>query len=120
VILADTSVWVEHLRSGDARLAALLHAGRVVGHALVVAEIALGSLRDRSRVLSLLDGLPSLPVARGDEVRILIEHRRLFGRGIGFVDVSLLASCMLAPGTSIWTRDRKLDAVAGDLGLSHK
>ena len=120
MILADTSVWVDHLRSGDARLAELLHAGRIVGHALVVAEIALGSLRDRTRVLSLLDGLPSLPVAREDEVRMLIEQRRLFGRGIGFVDVSLLASCLLVPGTSIWTRDRKLDAVASDVGVSFR
>jgi predicted nucleic acid-binding protein len=118
VILADTSVWVDHLRSGDARLAELLQAGRIVGHALVIAEIALGSLRDRTRFLSLLDGLPSLPVAREDEVRLLIERRRLFGRGIGFVDVSLLASCLLASGTFLWTRDRALDAVASDLGLS--
>ena len=120
MILADTSIWVDHLRSGDARLAELLHAGRIVGHALVVAEIALGSLRDRAGVLSLLDGLPSLPAAREDEVRMLIEQRRLFGRGIGFVDGSLLASCLLVPGTLIWTRDRKLDAVASDLGVSFK
>jgi predicted nucleic acid-binding protein len=85
---------------------------------MVVAEIALGSLRDRTRVLSLLDGLPSLPVARDHEVRLLVEQRRLFGRGIGFVDVSLLASCLLVPGTFIWTRDRKLEAVASDLNLS--
>jgi predicted nucleic acid-binding protein len=120
VILADTSVWVDHLRSGDARLGALLQAGRVVGHALVVAEIALGSLRDRGRVLSLLDGLPSLPVARPEEVRTLIERGRLFGRGIGFVDVALLASCLLVPGTLVWTRDRKLDAVAGDVGVAFR
>ena len=118
MILADTSVWVDHLRSGDTRLAELLHAGHIVGHALVVAEIALGSLRDRTGVLSLLDGLRSLPVAREDEVRLLIERRRLFGRGIGFVDVSLLASCLLVPETCMWTRDRKLDAVARDLGLA--
>jgi predicted nucleic acid-binding protein len=116
VILADTSVWIDHLRSRNTRLAELLHAGRVVGHALVAAEVALGSLRDRTQVLSLLDGLPQLPVAEEDEVRLLIERRRLFGRGVGFVDVALLAACLLAPGTSIWTNDRKLDAVARDVG----
>jgi predicted nucleic acid-binding protein len=120
VILADTSVWIDHLRSGDERLAELLHAGRIVGHALVVAEIALGSLRERTGVLSLLDGLASLPVAREDEVRLLIEHRRLFGRGLGFVDVSLLASCLLVPGAFIWTRDRKLEAVASDVGVAFR
>lgn len=118
MILADTSVWVDHLRSGDARLAELLRAGRVVGHPLVVAEIALGSLRDRTGVLSLLDGLPSLPVAREGEVRMLIEQRRLFGRGIGVVDVALLASCLLVAGTFIWTRDRRLDAVARGIGVA--
>jgi predicted nucleic acid-binding protein len=120
VILADTSVWVDHLRSGDARLAELLQAGHIVGHALVVAEIALGSLRDRTRVLMLLDGLPSLPVAREGEVRVLVERRRLFGRGIGFVDASLLASCLLVPATFIWTRDRKLEAVATDVGVAFR
>jgi predicted nucleic acid-binding protein len=118
VILADTSVWVAHLRSGDARLADLLRAGRIVCHPLVAAEIALGSLRDRSGVLALLDGLPSLPVAEPDEVRTLIERRRLFGRGIGFVDAALLAGCLLARGTALWTLDRRLDAVARDAGLS--
>ena len=120
MILADTSVWVDHLRSGDARLAGLLDAGRIAGHALVVAEIALGTLRDRARILGLLDGLPSLPIAREDEVRVLIEHRRLFGRGIGFVDASLLASCLLAPGSFLWTRDRKLEAAARDIGVSFR
>lgn len=120
MILADTSVWVDHLRSRDARLAELLHAGRIVGHPLVVAEIALGSLRDRSRVLGLLDSLPSLPLAEPDEVRTLIDRRRLFGRSVGFVDVSLLGSCLLAPGTVFWTRDRRLDAVASEIGVAFR
>ena len=117
MILADTSVWIDHLRMHDERLAALLEAGRVVGHRLVVAEIALGSLRDRGSVLGLLDGLAALPVAAPDEVRTLIEARALHGRGIGYVDASLLASCLLVPGTELWTRDRRLDAVAETLNL---
>ena len=118
MILADTSVWVDHLRSGDTRLAELLGAGRIVGHALVVAEIALGSLRDRDRGPEPARRTAVAPGRREDEVRLLIEQRRLFGRGIGFVDVSLLASCLLVPGTCIWTRDRKLDAVARDVGVA--
>ena len=118
MILADTSVWAQHLRGGDRLLAERLEAGHIVGHALVVAEIALGSLRDRTGILGLLDDLASLPVADADEVRVLIERRRLFGRGIGFVDASLVASCLLVPGTRIWTRDRKLDAVAREAGVA--
>ena len=117
MILADTSIWVDHLRSGDAELGRLLERGEIVSHPFVVAEIALGSLRARGEVLGLLDGLASLPVARVSEVRALVEARRLFGRGIGFVDASLVASCLLAPGTTLWTRDRRLGAVAADLGI---
>ena len=117
MILADTSIWVDHLRSGDAELGRLLERGEIVSHPFVVAEIALGSLRARGKVMGLLlDGLASLSVARVSEVRALVEARRLFGRGIGFVDASLVASCLLTPGTTLWTRDRRLGAVAAELG----
>ena len=106
---------MDHLRSGDAELGRLLERGEIVSHPFVVAEIALGSLRARGEVMGLLDGLASLPVARVSEVRALVEARRLFGRGIGFIDASLVASCLLAPGTTLWTRDRRLGAVAAEL-----
>ena len=118
MILADTSVWVDHLRRTDDRLVSLLEDARIVCHPFVIAEIALGSLRNRSLVLRMLDGLPSLPVARTDEIRRLIEARSLHGRGIGLVDTALLAACLLAPGTTLWTRDRRLRAVADPLGLA--
>ena len=118
MILADTSIWVDYLRRGDPRLAGLLEDGRIVCHPYIVAEVALGALRSRARVLGLLDGLPALPVAEPREVRLLVESRGLFGRGIGLVDASLAASCLLAPGTRLWTRDRRLDAVAAGLGIA--
>lgn len=117
MILADTSIWIDHLKHGDADLSARLFAGIIVCHPLVVAEIALGSLKDRSEVLDLLDRLPGLPVADLEEIRVLIETRRLYSRGIGYVDASLIASCLLEPGTTLWTRDRRLDAVAGEIGI---
>ena len=118
MILADTSIWIDHLRSGDALLSDRLLQGRIAGHPLVVAEIALGSLRDRDGVLGLLDRLPPLPLAEPGEVRTMIEAQRLHGRGIGYVDASLIASCMLAPGTRLWTRDRRLDAAAAGFGIA--
>lgn len=118
MILTDTSVWVDHLRAGDPGLVELLHEGRVLGHPWVVAEIALGSLRDRQTVLSLLDGLPQAPVATIDELRHLIEWRTLFGRGVGLVDVGLLAACLLVPGCRLWTKDKRLAVVAGELTVS--
>lgn len=117
MILADTSVWVDHLRQGDEDLATRLTTGGIACHPLVVAEIALGSLKDRGTILSLLDQLPRLPVASPEEVRALIETRRLYSRGIGYVDASLIASCLLAPGATLWTRDKRLDILAAEIGF---
>ncbi len=117
MILADTSVWVDHLRAGDAALTQRLLANEIACHPFVVAEVALGSLGTREKVLALLDGLATLPVAEPDEVRRMIEARRLHGRGIGYVDVALLAACLLRPGTRLWTRDRRLLAAAEQIGI---
>lgn len=117
VILADTSVWIDHLRNNNEKLADALIAESIVCHPFVVAEIALGSLRDRNLVLGLLDGLTSLPVVTPAEVRAMVEARSLYSRGIGYVDASLIASCLVVPGTTLWTRDRKLAAIATDLDL---
>jgi predicted nucleic acid-binding protein len=119
VIIVDTSVWVDHLKTGEPELTSLLNAGKVYGHALVVAEVALGSLRSRDLVLNLLDDLPQATIASTEEVRTFIEMQSLFSRGIGYVDVCLLASCRLRGGTKIWTRDKRLARVAFDLNLEY-
>ena len=118
MILVDTSIWVDHLRGGDARLADLLQRGGVVMHPFVLGEIACGSLADRSSILDLLRELPSSLVADGDEVLGFVERHRLHGKGIGYVDVHLLASAALTAGTSLWTRDRSLRTAAESLGLA--
>lgn len=82
-----------------------------------IAETALGTPRARDKVVGRLDGLPALPVAAPNEVRVLVEARGLHGRGIGRVDASLVASCRLVPGAWLWTRDRRLDAVTASLGV---
>jgi len=92
VILADTSVWIDHLRSENKEMRRHLNQGRIVIHPLIVAELALGSLRDRSRTLALLDLLPQVKVAQLHEVRLMIESRRLYSLGIGLVDVQLISS----------------------------
>jgi len=116
VILVDTSVWVDHLRTGDEALKELLHAGEAACHPFVLGELACGPLRGRARFLALLSALPSLPKAEDAEVLDFIDRRRLAGRGLGWVDVHLLASCMLA-GIRLWTRDKKLADVASRLGV---
>ena len=118
MILIDTSVWIDHLHRADARLVALLGDVEVCVHPMVVGELALGSLRDRSTVLSLLDQLPSMSVATHTEVRHLIEAHELFGKGLGLVDAHLLAGLRITPGTGLWTSDRRLRAAAIDLGVA--
>jgi predicted nucleic acid-binding protein len=120
LILVDTSVWVDHLRRGDAKLVDLLERSFVIMHPFVVGEIACGSLHDRVSILELLQDLPAAAVAEGDEVLRFIERHALHGKGIGFVDVHLLASVALTEGAKIWTRDKKLRLVAEMLGCAHR
>jgi predicted nucleic acid-binding protein len=117
LILADTSVWIDHLRSGNKELQKLLEQGQIVIHPFVIAELALGSLRERAKTLALLDLLPQAPVARMEEVRLTIEARRLYNLGIGLIDAHLIASVLINPSTLLWTRDKRLRKVAQGFGL---
>jgi predicted nucleic acid-binding protein len=117
LILVDTSVWVDHLRRGDARIVDLLERNAVVMHPFVVGELACGSLTDRALTLELLQQLPMAAVAEFDEILGYIERHDLHGKGIGYVDVHLLASTAIG-GTKLWTRDRRLRAVALELGCA--
>ncbi|MGH7653926.1 MAG: type II toxin-antitoxin system VapC family toxin [Gemmatimonadaceae bacterium] len=116
MILVDTSVWVDHLRRGDAALTALLESSEVAVHPYVVGELACGSLRPRSEVIRLLNELPTATTASHAEVMHFITAHRLSGRGIGYVDAHLLASAAI-DGLSLWTRDKALSAESARLKL---
>ena len=118
MILVDTSVWVDHLRTGDRVLGQLLDSGGVLGHRFVTSELALGNLRERDLVLSALRELPQATVASDDEVLHFIDRQALFGLGIGYVDAHLLAAVLLTLGAKLWTRDKRLQAAATQLGLA--
>jgi predicted nucleic acid-binding protein len=118
VILVDASIWINHLRTADERLSALLEAGEVLGHPFVTGELALGNLRRRQGVLADLRDLPQAAVATDEEVLRLIERQPLFGRGIGYVDAHLLAAVRLTPEAKLWTRDGPLQRVAAELGVA--
>ncbi|WP_100959584.1 type II toxin-antitoxin system VapC family toxin [Bosea sp. FBZP-16] len=117
MILLDISVWIDHLRHGEPPLIEFLAEGQVLVHSFVVAEIALGSLARRDNVIAILKALPQAPVALHEEVMAVIEDERLYGLGIGHVDVHLLASARLADAL-LWTRDRRLRAAAEQLGVA--
>jgi predicted nucleic acid-binding protein len=118
VILVDTSVWVNHLRVANEVLSTLMARKETVTHPFVIGEVALGSIARRSVVLAELQKLPSVQVARDRDVMLLVERHRLFGTGIGYVDVHLLAAALFADGLTLWTQDRRLLAVAIRLGIA--
>jgi predicted nucleic acid-binding protein len=118
MILVDTSVWIDHLRAGVPSLAHALDQGRVLMHPFVIGELACGNLGNRTELLRLLGELPRVEVAEHDEVLVFIEAHALMGRGIGYVDAHLLASTALEGDVRLWTRDRRLDSIARDLGFA--
>ena len=118
MILVDTTVWVDHLRASDKRLAGLLEGGLVVTHPFVIGEIALGHLSPRDEVLRLLANLPTAIVATDGEILEFIDTHKLFGRGIGYIDTHLLAAVKLSAGAALWTRDKRLHGMAAEMGLA--
>ena len=122
MILADTSIWIDHFRSGNLHsrnkeMRKLLNEGHIVIHPAIIAELALGSLEERSRTLALLDLLPQVQVAQVSEVRRMIEARRLYSLGIGLTDAHLIASVFINPSTLLWTRDKRLRKAAEGLWI---
>lgn len=119
MIIVDTGIWIDHLKAGDPHLAMLGERLEALMHPYVLGEITLGSLPDRLRLLQRMAGLPQPPVARHARVMQLIDAQKLFSTGIGYVDVHLLASSRLLPGSRIWTRDKRLLAQTVRLGIAY-
>lgn len=116
MILVDTSVWVEHFRHGAVGLETPLNDGQVVCHPFIIGELACGNLKNRSQILSLLDTLPMARLAEHEEVMHFIEKYRLMGKGLGYIDVHLLASAMLTR-ISLWTLDKRFATASTALGI---
>jgi predicted nucleic acid-binding protein len=119
VILLDTSVWIDHLRQGDAQVVSVLQSGLVLTHPFVIGELACGQLKSRTEVLGLLAALPQARVAQDQEVLFFIERHGLMGRGIGYIDAHLLAATALTEDARLWTRDKRLDALAREFELAY-
>jgi predicted nucleic acid-binding protein len=116
MVLADTSVWIDHLRRAETALVELLNEGAVAVHPFVLGEISCGNLRNRDLILKSLSALPSPTLATHAEVIRLVEERKLWGQGVGWVDVHLLASALLS-GCVLWTRDARLNRTAALVGV---
>jgi len=118
MILVDSTVWVDHLRKGDSLLVDRLNAGLVYVHPFIIGEIALGSLRQRDKVLTALRDLPMAQHATDNEVQTFIEQQPLYSLGIGYIDAHLLAATRLTPGMRLWTRDKRLNDIAVRLDIA--
>lgn len=118
MILVDTAIWIDHLHRSEAALSVLLNKAQVCSHPMVIGELALGSLRDRTTILGLLSDLPVTPVATHAEVLTLVESQGLYGIGLSLVDAHLLAALRLSPADRLWTRDRRLGVAADKLGVA--
>lgn len=119
MVLVDTSIWIDHFRGIERRLSVLLQAGRVLSHGAVIGELACGQLRQRTKIIPWLRLLTRSQAASESEALQLIEDKRLFARGLGWVDVQLLASALVT-GCSLWTSDAALRRSAEQLGLSYR
>jgi len=115
-ILVDTGIWIDHLHQAEPELQRLLVNGQAVTHPVVVGELACGSIKKRKHFLSSLKYLPSLPEVSSGECLYFLEENKLWGRGLGWGDMHLLAACRLGENT-IWTRDKPLCAAAGEVGI---
>lgn len=118
MVLVDTSIWISHLRAGNARLKTLLENGEVICHPLIIGELACGNIKNRTEILSSLHALPAAVVAKHEEVLHLIESHDLMARGLGFIDVHLLASALLTR-VPLWTADKRLRAASTDLNITY-
>lgn len=117
MVLVDTSIWIDHLRRGIRRLENLLMDAGALCHPFVIGELACGNLKNRAEIISLLQSLPMAPMIESHEFLFFIDQNQLMGKGIGFVDVHLLASAQLA-GAALWTADKRLKSLANELKLA--
>jgi len=118
MVLVDTSVWVSHLRDGNVGLEKLLNDGEVICHPFIVGELTCGNLKNRHEILIYLQSLPMIILAEDEEVLKFIENNQLMGKGLGYIDVHLIASAVLTD-VPLWTLDKTLDKFTKKIGINY-
>ena len=117
MVLVDTAVWVDHLHTNDEHLSMLLENEQIVIHPMIIGELAMGNLANRQQTLEDFAKLPEISVATHQEVLFFVEHHRLMGTGISYIDAHLLTASVLHGETQLWTRDRRMMTVADQLEI---
>lgn len=116
MILVDTSIWIDHLNKSDTRLITLLEEESVYVHPFVIGELACGNINNRDEILNLLNALPQISTANLDEILFFINQHKLYGKDLGYIDVHLIASCMMDKA-KLYTRDKKLFQITKNLNI---
>ncbi|MBU8869796.1 MAG: type II toxin-antitoxin system VapC family toxin [Gemmatimonadales bacterium] len=119
MVLVDTNIWINHFRKSNQDLVRNLNQGSVACHPFIIGELAAGNLKNRIEILDLFQSLPATPVVEPDEYLEFVSSRKLMGKGLGFVDIHILASAVLS-GIPLWTGDKRLASSADDLGIAYK
>jgi predicted nucleic acid-binding protein len=119
MVLVDTSVWIDHFNKKNGHLATLLNSGMVYTHEYIIGEIACGNISNRDEILHLLKSLRLTLSVTQEEILDFISNKHLFGRGLGYIDIHILASSLISD-VNLWTRDKKLNPVAYELGVAFK
>jgi len=119
MVLVDTNIWINHFRRLDPGLVEVLNHGSVVCHPFIIGELACGNLKNRNEILGLLQSLPATKVIEQDEFMEFVESRQLMGKGLGFVDIHILASAVLTE-VLLWTGDKRLAKTAADIGVAYR
>jgi len=119
MVLVDTSVWIDHFNFGDSNLEFLLNENKVATHQFVIGELACGNFKNRKLIFTLLNALPLMQEITKEEFYLFLDQHRLYGTGMGFVDVNLLASALISNCT-IYTRDKSLLSSANKLKIAYK
>jgi len=118
MILVDTSVWIDHFRQKNDNLDTLLYRGTVQMHEFIIGELAIGNFKNRKPILDLLESVPKLKKLSHDELMFFVNKYSLYGRGVGFVDIHLLAATKMA-NVKIWTLDKRLLKIAEEMNLNY-
>ena len=118
MVLVDTSVWIDHFRKASRPLSSLLEQEEVALHPFILGELACGNLRNRDEIIALLHALPVVTKADDDEILFFIEHHALMGRGVGLIDMHILASCHMG-SCQLWTKDKRLNDMAAGMGVRY-
>jgi len=116
MVLVDTTIWIDHFNKTNAGLVSLLNSAKVCIHPFIIGELACGNIYNRTEILDLLNALPMVDPALDEEVLTLVENRKLYGIGLGFIDVHLLAAALIN-NVKIWTGDKALNKAAANLGV---